>query len=82
MVNYKYYSWSVLMEDGTKVQYEFSIDDQAPWTSVLKRFGSFLEKTDYPGTAQKIEDLCVEFEEMLDSKLAADDALQDYFMNE
>jgi hypothetical protein len=76
-MTYKYYSWSVTMNDGARINYEFEMDEAAPWTAVLKRFASFLDMEEYSGVSQKIEDICAEYEEILNTQLDGDSAFKE-----
>jgi hypothetical protein len=78
MIGFKYYSWSVSMEDGTRLSYDFQIEDDAPWTDVLKRFGEFLGSEGYEEGRESVNIICYELEQELDAKLAGTEALKDY----
>ena len=79
MIGFKYYSWSVSMEDGTRLSYDFQIEDTAAWTDVLKRFGDFLNSEGYGNAKDAIDIISAELsEENLDYQLAGIEAFNEY----
>lgn len=77
MSGFKYYSWTVSLDDGTRYSYDFEMHEEDPWTSVLRRFGKFLEAEGYDGASSHIENICSEFENHLDDRVAGIEALKD-----
>jgi hypothetical protein len=75
-MGFKFYSWMVSLDDGSRHTYEFEIHEDDPWTSVLKRFGSFLEKEGHKGVSEKIENLCELYETTLQDKIDGEEALK------
>jgi len=75
---FKFYSWVVSMEDGSRFTYEFEMHRDDPWNEVLRKFGRFLETEGFVGAKEKIENLCDEFESELDSKIQGVQAMQKY----
>jgi hypothetical protein len=77
MTGYKYYSWAVSLDDGTRYSYDFEMHEEDPWTAVLRRFGRFLEKEGYDGASSRIEELCAEFENNLENRIQGTQALEE-----
>lgn len=78
MIGFKYYSWSVSMEDGTRLSYDFQIEDDASWIEVLKRFGEFLGSEGYENGKDSVNIICHELEQELDAQIAGTEALNEY----
>lgn len=78
MSEFKYYSWSVSMDDGTRYSYDFEMHRDDPWVSVLRKFGKFLEAEGFTGAKDKIEEICYNIEEELDNRIAGVKAMQEY----
>jgi hypothetical protein len=78
MSGFKFYNWSVELDDGSRYSYEFQLHEMDPWTEALRKFGRFLEGEGHYGVADKIEDICEEFEAQLDGRIASEKALTDY----
>ena len=78
MEGFKFYSWSVSLDDGTRYTYEFEMHEMDPWTTALRKFGRFLEGEGHYGVADKIENVCDEFEAQLDGRIASEEALTKY----
>ena len=79
MSGFKFYSWTVSLDDGSRFSYDFEVHQDDPWTTVLRKFGRFLEGEGYLGVSDRIEDICDEFENSLDARIDAEDALRKYF---
>jgi hypothetical protein len=77
MVGFKYYNWSVTLDDGTRYTYEFQVHEEDAWPVVLRKFGDFLQAEGYGGIKDRIEDLCDEFEEELDNRINGDAAFKE-----
>jgi hypothetical protein len=77
MVGFKYYNWSVTLDDGTRYTYEFQVHEEDSWPVVLRKFGDFLQAEGYGGIKDRIEDLCDEFEEELDNRIDGDLAFRE-----
>lgn len=78
MVGFKYYSWTVQMDDGARFSYDFQIEDDAPWTEVLRKFGKFLHSEGYGNAKDTIDILCYELDEELEERIQGIKALNEY----
>ena len=78
MDGFKFYSWTVSMDDGSRLSYEFEVHDADPWTTVLRKYGNFLESEGYKGVSARIEDVCADFENQLDQRLDGIEAFNSY----
>jgi hypothetical protein len=78
MIGFKYYSWTVSMEDGSRFSYDFQIEEDAPWTDVLKKFGSFLNSEGYSNAKDAIDIICYELDEEMENRIEGIQALNDY----
>lgn len=77
MVGFKYYNWSVTLDDGTRYTYEFQVHEEDAWPIVLRKFGDFLQAEGYGDIKDRIEDLCDGFEEELDNRINGDTAFKE-----
>ena len=77
MVGFKYYNWSVTLDDGTRYTYEFQVHEEDSWTTVLRKFGDFLQAEGYKDIKDRIENLCDAFEEELDNRINGDIAFKE-----
>jgi hypothetical protein len=82
MIGFKYYSWTVEMDDGARFNYDFRIEDDAPWTEVLRKFGTFLNSEGYFGAKDAIDIICYELDEEVENRIAGTQALNDYHSQE
>lgn len=82
MIGFKYYNWTVSMDDGSRYSYDFQIEEDATWTDVLRKFGNFLNSEGYPDAKDAIETICYELDQEVENRIAGIQALNDYHSQE